>query len=71
MGRGAENTVGDESREPELCSYFSTGTERAQAYFTNFLITGDLGLVGHTEKKEDGDAPLTAINPSSADVGTK
>jgi hypothetical protein len=56
---------------PELCSYFSTGTERAEAYFTAFLVTGDLGLVSHTEKEGDGGVPLTAINPSSADVDTK
>jgi hypothetical protein len=56
---------------PELCSYYSTGTERAEEYFTKFLVTGDLGLVSHTEKKEDGGVPLTAINPSSVDVDTK
>jgi hypothetical protein len=56
---------------PELCSYFSTGTERAEAYFTTFLVTGDLRLVSHTEKKEDGGVPLTAINPSSVNVDTK
>jgi hypothetical protein len=56
---------------PELCSMFSTGTERVKEYFTKFLVTGDLGLVSHTEKKEDGGVPLTAINPSSVDVETK
>jgi hypothetical protein len=56
---------------PEMISYYSTGIERADDNFTTFLVTGDLGLVSHTEKKADGGVPLTAINPSSADVGAK
>jgi hypothetical protein len=56
---------------PELCLYFSTDTERAEADFATFLVTGDLRLVSHTEKKEDGGGPLTAINPSPVDVDTK
>jgi hypothetical protein len=56
---------------PEVCSYFSTGMDRAKAYFTTFLVDGDLGLVSHTEKENDGGVPLTAINPSSMDVDAK
>jgi hypothetical protein len=56
---------------PELYSYFSNETERAAAYFTTFLVTGDLGLVSRTEQKEDDGVPLTGINPSSVDVDAK
>jgi hypothetical protein len=55
----------------ELRSYFSASTESADADFTTFLVTGDLGLVSHTEKKEDGGVPLTAINLSALDVDIK
>jgi hypothetical protein len=55
----------------EVCSYFSASTERADADFTTFLVTGDWGLVSHTEMKEDGGVPLTVINLSAMDVDIK